>query len=127
MIVPFMKTQVVNDLINSLLESNRRYSILLVLVDMSLEKDGLIEGSGLLTIKKISLNNKVSSSRSRNIGIEYIVNHNVQFDYLLFPDDDTTFDSSFFDLYFAERKSVLLMGSLYHRTSPLSVAFAPVL
>ena len=75
MIVPFMKTQVVNDLINSLLESNRRYSILLVLVDMSLEKDGLIEGSGLLTIKKISLNNKVSSSRSRNIGIEYIVNH----------------------------------------------------
>ena len=99
MIVPFMKTQVVNDLINSLLESNKRYSILLVLVDMSLEKDGLIEGSGVLTIKKISLNNKVSSSRSRNIGIEYIVNHNVQFDYLLFPDDDTTFDSSFFDLY----------------------------
>ena len=42
MIVPFMKTQVVNDLINSLLESNKRYSILLVLVDMSLEKDGLI-------------------------------------------------------------------------------------
>lgn len=54
MIVPFMKTQVVNDLINSLLESNKRYSILLVLVDMSLEKDGLIEGSGVLTIKKIT-------------------------------------------------------------------------
>ena len=105
MIVPFMKTQVVNDLINSLLESNKRYSILLVLVDMSLEKDGLIEGSGVLTIKKISLNNKVSSSRSRNIGIEYIVNHNVQFDYLLFPDDDTTFDSQYIQFrYFSIEK-----------------------
>lgn len=99
MIVPFMKVQVVNDLINSLLESNKRYSILLVLVDMSLEKDEWIESTDLLTIKKISLNNKVSSSRSRNIGIEYVVKHDVQFDYLLFPDDDTTFDASFFDLY----------------------------
>lgn len=99
MIVPFMKTVVVKDLINSLLESNRRYSVLLVLVDMSFEQDKFIKSVDLLTIKRIPLNNRESSSRSRNVGIEYVLKCNIIFDYLLFPDDDTTFDSSFFDLF----------------------------
>ena len=99
MIVPFMKTVVVKDLINSLLKSNRRYSVLLVLVDMSFEQDKFIKSVDLLTIKRIPLNNRESSSRSRNVGIEYVLKCNIIFDYLLFPDDDTTFDSSFFDLF----------------------------
>ena len=99
MIVPFMKTLTVNDLIDSLLESNKRYSILLILVDMSLENGELAQSTDLLEIKRIRLCNRESSSRSRNIGIEYVLKHEIPFEYLLFPDDDTTFDSSFFDLF----------------------------
>lgn len=99
MIVPFMKTITVNDLINSLFKGNKRCSVLLVLVDMSLEKDELMQSTDLVVIKRIQLNNRESSSRARNIGIEYILKHNIPFEYLLFPDDDTTYDSSFFDLF----------------------------
>ena len=99
MIVPFIKTLTVKDLIESLLGNNRRLSILLVLVDMSLESDESIKSTNLLTIKRIQLKNRESSSRSRNIGIMYVLQHNIMFEYLLFPDDDTTFDSSFFDLF----------------------------
>lgn len=99
MIVPFMKRQIVNNLLHSLLENNKRHLILLILVDMSLEQEEMLQTSNLLTVERIFLNKKLSSSQSRNKGIEFLLSHNVSFRYLMFPDDDTTFDASFFDLY----------------------------
>lgn len=99
MIVPFMKVLVVRELIESLLENNKKYLILLVLVDMSLGEEFAINSTSLLRIKRIQLSNKESSSHSRNIGIEYILKNDICFEYLLFPDDDTVFDSSFFELF----------------------------
>lgn len=36
-------------------------------------------------------------SKARNIIIDYIIDQNIKFDYIMFPDDDSTFDGSFFD------------------------------
>ena len=36
-------------------------------------------------------------SKARNIIIDYIIKNHITFDYIMFPDDDSTFDASFFD------------------------------
>lgn len=36
-------------------------------------------------------------SKARNIIINYITKNNIKFDYIMFPDDDSTFDASFFE------------------------------
>lgn len=44
----------------------------------------------------IRLQEIVNSSKARNVAIKYIHNNNKVFDFILFPDDDTVYDASFF-------------------------------
>jgi len=39
----------------------------------------------------------VSLSKARNIGLEYIYDNDIYFDFILFPDDDSTYDEGLFD------------------------------
>lgn len=48
-----------------------------------------------LTIKFID-EKKVGLSKARNIGLNYLLKNNISSEYIMFPDDDSTFDSTFF-------------------------------
>lgn len=48
--------------------------------------------------------------QNRNIGIKYIREHNLIASYVMFPDDDSTFDKEFFDNFVSEVYSDTLIN-----------------
>jgi GT2 family glycosyltransferase len=40
---------------------------------------------------------KNSLSFCRNVAVDYLLNNKIEFDHIMFPDDDTTFNNAFFD------------------------------
>lgn len=98
LITPFINDKNINNLLQSI-DSNNIYKILIVIIDMSnLELNfnelNFINNFQLVHIKKNSI---LSSSASRNVGLNYLFSNKIDFNYLMFPDDDSTFDNSFWN------------------------------
>ena len=99
MITPFINKNYIFEFLNSV-KGVKEVKICLVLVDMlntpiSLN-DFLVYKSSDLDIVHLKIGKKLSSSKSRNEGLNYIARSNKKYKFLMFPDDDTTFDSSFY-------------------------------
>jgi len=80
----------------SVINSNTTLSLLIVFINQSdykLSKINQSKNTSIVEIKSM----KVSLSEARNLGLHYIFNNNIKFRFIMFPDDDTKFDISFFN------------------------------
>ena len=98
----FITTFVVNDLVenlvSSIIESNTKVNLLLLVV---CQNGNLIDdwNSENISVKTLSVSFMLSLSSARNLAIRYILENNIEASHVMFPDDDSTFDYSFFDRY----------------------------
>ena len=52
-----------------------------------------------LILKNLHSAKRISLSSARNLGLEYLFKSNLEPKHVIFPDDDSTFDASFFSVY----------------------------
>lgn len=94
----FITTFVVNDLVenlvSSIIESNTKVNLLLLVV---CQNGNLIDdwNSENISVKTLSVSFMLSLSSARNLAIRYILENNIEASHVMFPDDDSTFDYSF--------------------------------
>lgn len=95
----FISLECVDKLLNSLYH-NKYIQLKLVLVA---QKKQLVNCSSyesrFVSIDVIPVEGILPSSVARNIGIKYVINEKIESDYVMFPDDDSSFDSSFFKMF----------------------------
>lgn len=83
-------------LISSIVDNNNSILVYLIIVNQDYNKIVYVENTINTTIKIIEHNTNVNTSVARNIGIKDIIDNNISFDLLSFPDDDSSFDNCFF-------------------------------
>lgn len=67
------------------------------------------EGTSYTDIHTVNLDSKISLSKARNIALNYIKENDISFDYIMFPDDDSSFDAHFFSRFKKYAKSCMLI------------------
>jgi glycosyltransferase involved in cell wall biosynthesis len=99
------------NLLESLDNINNELTLLVVLVSQeSLIK--YIPKSKNLTIKFIN-EKKIGLSKARNIGLDYLLKNNITSEYIMFPDDDSTFDKNF------SQEFIKILGSEKNYITPI--------
>ena len=87
----------INNLLDSICRYNYKLNInIIILLQNSVKINQEKYQNKNTTINVITTNKKYSLSKARNICIDYIIDNKIKSKYIMFPDDDTTFDSSFF-------------------------------
>jgi glycosyltransferase involved in cell wall biosynthesis len=81
-------------LIDSIDDNIKNIKVLLVVVSQECKLEYKTKNS-LLTIVFID-EEKMGLSKARNIALKYLLNNNLSAEYIMFPDDDSSFDVSFF-------------------------------
>ncbi len=98
-IATFINELTVNKLIQSISINNKHINLFLVLVNQT---ESLIHiddfKSDWVFIKQIK-SGRISLSAARNIGIKYVLDNEINSSYILFPDDDSSFDNHFFSQF----------------------------
>ena len=97
-VTTFVDDKHIYDLIHSVINSNDRLNVLLII----LCQNGYTldtKSSGFVNIRLICINEQVGLSAARNICLRYIRNNNIAYRYIMFPDDDSIFDKSFFSRF----------------------------
>lgn len=100
LIVPFINDANIHNLLNSL-KYNKTLKIQIILIDICnvLDEDFnlKIPNCKIIILKTTK---SLNSSESRNFGLKYIFNLNeLKLRYIMFPDDDSSFDESFFKVF----------------------------
>ena len=106
----FVTTCVNNDHIGNLINSiasKSEVKLLVVVVNQGGFKLDFTNCS--FDIEVLKTNQTVSLSKARNIALKHLAEHNVDSEYIMFPDDDTTFD----DLFFSNLPSIYESGSCF--------------
>jgi len=83
-------------LIDSIVNNNNSVSVYLIIVNQDSNRIIDVINTENTTIKVIEHNINVNTSIARNIGIKYLIENDLSFNFISFPDDDSSFDSSFF-------------------------------
>lgn len=78
-----------------------------------------VENTDNTVIHFIYLNDVISLSKARNIALNYICSKALSYDYIMFPDDDSTFDRDFFINFMNNIKSCSLIDVYGTGTSTL--------
>jgi len=100
MIVTFIDNQSIGCMLKSVINSNQNIKALIILVnqlDILIDIDNANEHVHIKCI--YPQNGLLSLSRARNIALEYIKNNKIISHHVMFPDDDSTFDNTFFDVF----------------------------
>ena len=97
-ITTFVDNEYISKYITSVIESNYKTNVLLIIICQKGLDIKNIE-SEYTTIVKIKVDNIISISAARNLGINYILNNGIKAEYIMFPDDDSTYSKSFFENY----------------------------
>lgn len=102
MITPFVERVYIYDFLKSLKGINR-ISICVILIDM-LDEPIILNDDEYGQLSQIEyvhlkIGKRLSSSESRNVGLKYLFENIEKCRYVMFPDDDTTFDSSFWNCF----------------------------
>lgn len=93
----FINHLYINKLIESISSSNRDVKVFLFLINQTTDLVDTIDfNSDFISIKQI-MSDRISLSSARNIGLKYIIENQIKAKYVLFPDDDSTFDKHFFN------------------------------
>ena len=82
-------------LINSIRPNIKNIKTLLLIVSQECEIDNNSNNELLDIISVESL--KISLSKARNIALDYLLQNRISSEYIMFPDDDTSFDQIFFE------------------------------
>lgn len=97
----FITTAINREYFERLLESiSHNKSIqcyIAVVLQNGLEIPKIDYSNDKLDVRYITIPNQVNSSEGRNLGIEYIIHNKIYGKYVMFPDDDSTFDDNFFN------------------------------
>ncbi len=93
----FIDRKNIDNLINTVTENNQTLSILFIIVNQT-KSELILPSSTHIDFHQIN-KERLSLSKARNIGINYLTENNIQFEHIMFPDDDTTFSDVFFDRY----------------------------
>lgn len=119
MVTPFIGRNYIYDFLKSLNTINN-ISLCVILVDMLDEPIVLNEDeygqSSKIKFIHLKTGKRLSSSESRNIGLEYLFGNIEEYRYVMFPDDDTTFNSSFSDEFLKLKKGNHILNVLKNGT-----------
>ena len=88
----------IHNLIESLNKNYTNLKLLLIITNMSGNILNLSDNSKF-DYKLFNVTKLLNSSESRNLGIHFILKNNLFSYYIAFPDDDTTYDKSFFNFF----------------------------
>lgn len=111
MVTTFVDDKCVYKLIKSIADNNKEIEVLLILIiqTVPLDRELISAYTSKINLIIVDTDKKLGISAARNIGIDYVKNNHLQFDFLMFPDDDTTFDNVFFKTF----KSCIKPGNNY--------------
>ena len=84
----------IDKLLSTVVKSNNLLSVLFIVLNqtetkLSFPKSYFVDFVEIITTR-------ISLSKARNLGIKYLFNYSINTDYVMFPDDDSTFDNQFF-------------------------------
>lgn len=99
MVVTFIDNQSICSMLKSVIDSNHNTQVLIVLVnqlDIPISIDSLNKN---VHVESIYPKCALSLSGARNIAIKYIKDNKIKFNHIMFPDDDSTFDKTFFESF----------------------------
>ncbi len=99
LIVTCINDYYIEHMLNSVLENNHSITVLIIFINQSehnFEFENL--NNSKVEIRQLK-KNTVSSSKARNAGIQYLLDNNIHFSHIMFPDDDSTFPDVFFNQY----------------------------
>ena len=85
--------------ISNLLKSitvNNTYINILVIAVLQNKVQVLVNKTANTNIQTIELDNIISLSKARNIALQHLIQNQISYDYIMFPDDDSSFDTHFF-------------------------------
>lgn len=100
----------VHYLLSSIASNNESLRVhVIILFQCGFDLD-VVYDTSYTTITKLKCEELCSLSKARNIGIKYIREHNLIASYVMFPDDDSTFDKEFFDNFVSEVYSDTLIN-----------------
>lgn len=114
MITPFINDIYIYEYLKSL-NDIKQVKICVILIDMLDNPISLSDNQFLETgIKYIHLKigKRLSSSESRNVGLKYLFTNIEEYNYVMFPDDDTTFNSSFWREFLKLKKGNYVLNVL---------------
>lgn len=103
----FIEKKNIDNLVETVIKNNHALSILFVIVNQTNEELEFSESS-LINFHQIKTS-RLSLSKARNVGINYLVQNEIQFEHIMFPDDDTTFS----DIFFLRYKEYIKVGENY--------------
>lgn len=90
----------INDLVQCVLHFNTTLSLLFILVEQGNSNFIVkIPDNNITTIKKIKVSKIIGLSEARNNALVYLNDAKIEFDHIMFPDDDSTFSEDFFTYY----------------------------
>lgn len=102
MVVTCTSSGYIEKMIESVVENNAHIQVLIVaLLQNRVRMD--VKGTEYVSIHYINSNELMSLSRARNIALDYVDEKMIKYRYVMFPDDDSSFDRFFFENF---RKSV---------------------
>lgn len=113
LITPFINDKNINSLLQSI-DNNNNLSILIVLIDMTCVEIKFNENVIKNNFQYVHLrkNKILNSSESRNVGLSYLLTNQIDFKYLMFPDDDSTFDNSFLNEFVKLKDENIILNLL---------------
>ncbi|GHT18853.1 hypothetical protein FACS189429_5920 [Bacteroidia bacterium] len=96
-ITTFINTNYIGKLIDSIVLNNRVLNVLLLVVNQTEQNLNLSQYSNNNNCIVELKSGKTSLSAARNVGLKFLFNNNFATHYVAFPDDDSSFDSNFFE------------------------------
>lgn len=109
----------INNLFSSIANNNKSLKVCVVtLFQCGLDTDIDYNTSESVFVK-LKCDKLCSLSKARNLGIQYIKDRNIVADYVMFPDDDSSFDKNFFDNFKKEVDSDTLINVFCEGTKVL--------
>lgn len=84
------------NLVDSVFEGNKLLSVSLIIINQEKSKIENLAFNEKTKVHVIEYGKMVNTSIARNIGIQYVIDNGLASAFVGFPDDDSTFDSSFF-------------------------------
>lgn len=94
-ITTFVNKEHIETLMASIINTNKSLNVLLLIICQN-GHSILKHTTEYISTIYILLSNMVGLSKARNIGLNYLYKHNIDYKYIMFPDDDSIFDESFF-------------------------------
>lgn len=108
----------VNRLLDSVISNNQCVKVLFVLVLQNSSEAKYIEND-FTHIVEIIIPNMISLSKARNIALEYLIDKDILYRFIMFPDDDSSYDSHFFNSFIKEVKACSLIDVYGTNTNSL--------